>query len=161
MAKYVGQKFGRLTVLEKIEGKGRAKYLVQCDCGTQKILVGNVFIHGKTKSCGCLKREIAKKSIENTYPIADKIHEQARIDGSSAIQLNQKKSKNSTSGFKGVSKMASGSYRAYINVARKQIHLGSFAKLQDAIDARKDAEDKYYKPILDKYEEIRELDHEN
>ena len=42
-------------------------------------------------------------------------------------------------------------YRARIMVCGKNINLGCFSKLEDAIKARKEAEEKYFKPILDKY----------
>ena len=52
-------------------------------------------------------------------------------------------SKNSTTKINGVSQRKDGSYRAYIMVNRKQIHLGVFSDLGDAIQARKDADIKY------------------
>lgn len=45
-----------------------------------------------------------------------------------------------------------GRYRAYITVARKQKALGIFGTLEEAAAARKQAEEKYFKPILEKYE---------
>ena len=75
----------------------------------------------------------------------------AQIDGTVAYTLDSKTSKNSATGVTGVSKMKNGKYRAYINLARKQIHLGVFGTLSEAAQARKEAEEKYYKPILDKY----------
>lgn len=54
-------------------------------------------------------------------------------------------SKNNTSGHSGVSWMNKmKKYRAYIMIDRKQIHLGSFENIEDAIDARKKAEIKYF-----------------
>jgi len=55
----VGQKFGRLLVVEKV-GKskdGRIKWLCKCDCGTEIIVIGTSLKGGNTKSCGCLHRE--------------------------------------------------------------------------------------------------------
>lgn len=55
-------------------------------------------------------------------------------------QLNTSKSKNNTSGYTGVRILPSGKYNAYIMVNRKQIGLGTYTEINDAIQARKDAE---------------------
>jgi len=39
---------------------------------------------------------------------------------------------------------------ANITVKGKRIYLGVFSTLEEAIDTRKDAEEKYYKPAIDK-----------
>lgn len=56
-----GQRFGRWTVLEKVENKnGRdAKFLCLCDCGTKKEVLGKNLRNGQSKSCGCYKNEKA------------------------------------------------------------------------------------------------------
>ena len=43
--------------------------------------------------------------------------------------------KNNTSGFKGVSVMKNGRFRAYISVDRRQVHLGIFDTAEDAFAA--------------------------
>lgn len=58
-----GQKFGRLMV-EKRYGHAKDKHitwLCLCECGKQVIVMGNSLTGGKTKSCGCLQKEIMKK----------------------------------------------------------------------------------------------------
>lgn len=53
-----GQKFGKLTVLEKAQSKnGRTYWLCQCECGNKKEIQTDLLRNGKTKSCGCYKRE--------------------------------------------------------------------------------------------------------
>ena len=59
--------------------------------------------------------------------------------------LNCKISKNNKSGTSGVSfRKDRGKYRSYIMVNRKQIFLGYYKEIKCAIDARKDAEIKYF-----------------
>lgn len=58
-------------------------------------------------------------------------------------QLNTSKSRNNTSGVTGVRILPSGKYNAYITVNRKQIGLGSYATIEEAVDARKKAETDY------------------
>jgi hypothetical protein len=55
----IGNRYGRLTVIIDC-GQNKAKqfkYLVKCDCGESKIIVGSSLITGATKSCGCLRKE--------------------------------------------------------------------------------------------------------
>ena len=57
----VGQKFGRLTVKDKVgyfKSKGGTYYLCDCDCGNKDVKVlGSVLKSGKQVSCGCWRVE--------------------------------------------------------------------------------------------------------
>lgn len=58
-----GQKFGRWTVLSRAGNRVNQKSVTvmwncKCDCGTEKPVSGNSLISGKSKSCGCLNKEI-------------------------------------------------------------------------------------------------------
>lgn len=54
-----GQKFGKLTVLNRAgsDNSKKALWLCKCECGNEKILRGSDLISGKIKSCGCYKTE--------------------------------------------------------------------------------------------------------
>ena len=57
------QRFGRLTVVEKSLSKhGFVSWVCECDCGTECVVSGQELRTGKTKSCGCLRREITSKT---------------------------------------------------------------------------------------------------
>lgn len=61
MAKLIdrtGQKINRLTFIKYV---GNRKWLVRCDCGTEKILSTANIVSGDTKSCGCLNTEKLKE----------------------------------------------------------------------------------------------------
>ena len=49
-----GQKFGRLTLIEKL----KHGWLCICDCGKETKVLGYRLRNGSTKSCGCLRKEI-------------------------------------------------------------------------------------------------------
>lgn len=55
-----GQKFGRWTALERIvkPGKRENYWLCQCECGTIKEVMGRNLRNGRSKSCGCYKKEV-------------------------------------------------------------------------------------------------------
>ena len=53
----IGQRFGKLVVIERAENtkECRAQWLCKCDCGKTKVIKGKYLLNGDTKSCGCLK----------------------------------------------------------------------------------------------------------
>ena len=55
----VGQTFGRLTVIERVENNkdGQAMWKCVCGCGKEVVVSGKNLKNGNTKSCGCLKKE--------------------------------------------------------------------------------------------------------
>jgi hypothetical protein len=57
---------------------------------------------------------------------------------------NSKIKRNNTSGYPGINKFADGKYRVRITVNRKELNIGRFSTLSDAIDARIAAELKHY-----------------
>lgn len=144
----IGKKFGRLTPIERINNKGSARYKCKCDCGKLVTATGSQLLSGKAKSCGCLKSEVSKKNFEKVRDQGYRALEKTKVDGTSLVALDQKLSKNSKTGVKGVSYIEkTGKYRAYINLRRKQIHLGHFDTIEEAKEARKEAEKKYFDPI--------------
>lgn len=58
-----GQRFGKLTVLERGEdqinpsGKKRVRWKCQCDCGNIVLVVGESLRSGASNSCGCGRKE--------------------------------------------------------------------------------------------------------
>ena len=53
-----GKRFGRLTVIEKLNKKGKEwQWRCICDCGEEKIVKGVNLRSGHCLSCGCLKKE--------------------------------------------------------------------------------------------------------
>jgi len=60
----IGQVFERLTVIKEApESKpGRVKYICQCKCGNTTTVNSCNLTSGKTKSCGCLHKEITSRA---------------------------------------------------------------------------------------------------
>ncbi len=54
----IGKRFGRLTVVERVAD---GRWLCACDCGGQNIVRKKHLLHGKIRSCGCLKSELETK----------------------------------------------------------------------------------------------------
>lgn len=63
-----GYRFGRLTVVGPAEsayrpnGKPRRRWHCVCDCGSEKVVLGEALTQGRTLSCGCLQKERTSKA---------------------------------------------------------------------------------------------------
>ncbi len=59
----LGQRFGRLTIIEKAENSktGHTRWLCQCDCGNKIIVLTTNLRRGCTQSCGCYRMECQSK----------------------------------------------------------------------------------------------------
>lgn len=58
----VGQRFGRLTVIERCGSRyGRASWRCRCDCGNEIIATSGNLVE-RTRSCGCYQKDRAKES---------------------------------------------------------------------------------------------------
>lgn len=55
----IGSAFHRLTVLDSFVDSGRTICKVRCSCGVEKSVRQSDLRSGRTKSCGCLSREVA------------------------------------------------------------------------------------------------------
>ena len=63
--KWIGKKFGRLTVIDILghNEKGKIMWLMRCDCGNVRSVCVNNIINGHSTSCGCYVRELFLNSI--------------------------------------------------------------------------------------------------
>jgi hypothetical protein len=69
----IGTRFGRLVVLARADnipthrrGSGRTAWRCICDCGKETIVATESLnpnrVHGRTRSCGCLRKEICREA---------------------------------------------------------------------------------------------------
>lgn len=148
-----GRKFNRLTFM-KFAYRRNDKYYweCKCDCGNLKIVRSDSVIEGKVKSCGCLNVEVRKRK-------AELLMEETRkqlYKGTRVTLLGMASRSNNTTGCVGVRfSRRLGKYIASITIQGKRIHLGCFNEIEDGIKARKEAEEKYFKPIIKEFNEVR------
>lgn len=156
-----GKKFNRLTVLGlgKRNSSGQIQWKCKCNCGNIVFATTTYLKTGHTKSCGCLNKENASKRLKSNSFVEAKNNYRKNnflLEDTSLSLINPKHlRKNNKTGVNGVywdNKLKK--YRARITVKGKSISLGCFKDLEEAKKARKLAEDKYYKPILDKYKKL-------
>lgn len=125
-----------------------------CDCGNVSDIPLYRVTGGYIKQCA----KCARENLDRGYEIS----RNARFEGTSVLCIsNRATNSNNTTGVKGVSRMANGRYRAYINLARKQINLGTFWTLEEAKAAHETAEKSVYKPIIDRWEKAQEENNGN
>lgn len=139
---YIGQTFNRLTLKAYVgKKKGMHYYECLCTCGQTKIVNWNALKPGGTQSCGCLQNERA----------ADFLN-QFLVEGTNLCNLKRGLQSNNSTGVKGVYyDQSKKKFRAYIGLHKKQIKLGYFETLEEAAQARLEAEQLYHQPILEKY----------
>lgn len=136
-----GQKFGKLTVLGPAENIGsRTAWRCQCDCGRETVVKTGHLRSGHTKSCGCLHGPGGPRSaLGLTY-----------IDGTCVEMLAAKTvRRNNTSGVPGVDwRRSKQAWRASICFKGQRYYLGSYRNFEDAVRARKRAEESLHDSFL-------------
>ena len=155
-----GQKFNRLRVLGLGErnSAGQLQWKCKCDCGNIVLVTTTYLKTGHTKSCGCLNREKASNRLQTEKFIKSRENYRKnnflKENTSLALIGSKKVRKNNTSGVTGVNYIKNiKKWNASIFFKGKKINLGYFENIDNAIKARKDAEEKYFKPMLNKYKE--------
>lgn len=156
-SKFVGKKFGEWTVL-KILQEGYAA--CRCSCGTIKNVKLTTLTRGLSISCGCKRMDGRQKQAEATIAQGKQIVADIHAEGLAVKYLGRKTNKNSGTGITGVCltknrKTGEEMYRAYITVNRKQIPLGVYDDISKAIAVRKEAEKKYFAPLQEKVNAIK------
>ncbi len=142
-----GQRFGKLTVIQDFGTQGKNHlWLCRCDCGNEALTTQDHLLHGQTKSCGCLHDSIYKENLR-------------LVAGTSVTKIENRRDKlnsNNTSGCTGVFQQSCHGQKTERWVAQicfqgKRYYLGCYNKLEDAVKARKAAEEQLYDGFLDWY----------
>lgn len=151
MIDLTGSQFGRLTVLCKTNDRAKDRsilYKCQCECGNIVFRTRKHIVHGGTRSCG-----------ECGYR-----HAQVGFREGTTISLiaSPRIYKSNTSGVRGVSFCKRNSkWAAYIYLKRRRIQLGYFERFEDAVKARQNAEETYFKPIIENDRKVLHGNYQN
>lgn len=163
-----GATFGELTVIRRSgstnwKGNKEALYICLCSCGKSTLVSSSNLRTGNTKTCGHRRKELVE-IMNNKENIKKKVSTRRETDwvdnnSLSSISPQRKKSTGKTSSVIGVSKeKKTGKWKAQLMVKGTLVLSARFDNEEDAKAARKKAEDKYFKPILDKYEKEGDYD---
>lgn len=140
-----GQRFGKLTALEPAENIGsRTAWLCRCDCGQKLAITTRQLRAGLRTSCGCDKPE------HDGTPGALGRASLTYVDGTCVEMIRTRPvRRNNTSGVPGVEWVATKQrWRATICFKGKRRYLGSYENFEDAVKARKRAEEDVFDTFL-------------
>ncbi len=146
-----------IELLEMTELRDKTNVVWKCKCFCGKVFYASLrkIKDGKVKSCGCSKIKYTPQNIEKAVKA---FKEKNLKDGTSLLAISHKILKSNTSGTTGVVwRKDRGKWIAQIEFQGKRHFLGSYYSKQDAIAARKAAEEKFFKPVLDKYKKRAEI----
>lgn len=153
MKNLIGKKFGRLTVVRLSENRSHNRENIWeciCQCGGKTKARTSDLQTGHIRSCGCLMIEFANKNVRKAI-------ESDRYKGTKIGRLKAGKPSNNTSGCKGVYwNKNEGKWHARITFKNKVHSLGRYENKEDAIKARKEAEEKFFKPIIEEFNKEKE-----
>ncbi|WP_196602234.1 hypothetical protein [Pectinatus frisingensis] len=135
-----GDTFGYWTIL-----KQSGKYFIcKCICGNIHKVAADRLLNGRSLSCGCQRNK--KRDMDNLQKGWSIVKKLKQAGTNTSYTSLRKINKNSETKITGVSLMKNGKYRAYIVIDRRQIYLGSYLDIKEAIATRKAAEEKYFRP---------------
>ena len=143
-ADIIGQRFHRLTaqyMLLRRDSGGSVLWHCRCDCGKELDVSYNRLVYGNMKSCGCRKKEHDRELQALLTHVA----------GTSVDAIRSKKiPKDNTTGYRGVY-LVRGKYLAKIVFQKKQYFLGTYDRLEDAAEARREAEAELFDRTAEHY----------
>lgn len=66
----IGKRFGAWVVLRAVPQRagGHVAWYCQCECGKTGIVSGDILRLGRSKSCGCLKRDLSRERMRKANP---------------------------------------------------------------------------------------------
>lgn len=149
-----GHRFGRLVAIKEAGYANNHSMIweCECDCGNIVFVTTGDLRHGSTKSCGCLRVDSSRKNAEKLYKWAqtNDLKEHTKLSRLSSTPTSANKS-----GVRGVSyDNKRRMWVAFMKFQSVVVLQDRFAKKEDAIRARREAEEKYFKPILKKYHRV-------
>lgn len=143
-----GQRFGKLDVLAPADNIGtRTAWLCRCECGRETVVTTRDLRRGRRTSCGCDRPEAL------SGPGAAGRASLTYIDGTCVEMVRAGTRRcNNTSGVPGVewSKFKN-RWRATICFKGRRRYLGSYRDFDDAVKARKRAEEELFEPFLKEF----------
>lgn len=139
-----GEQYGHLTVTNAFRKKSKLYAVCKCSCGKEFVVLAKNF--PKVKSCGCAQTRARKKNIQK----AQETFLNGCVENSSVYCIKPKKMlKNNTSGVRGITyDRTAQKWQAQIVFKGKTYKLGRYIDKEDAIKARKMAEEAMFGSFL-------------
>ena len=138
-----GQRFGQLTVIEDSGQRrgGCVLWRCRCDCGREADVYAASPLHGLTRSC-----------LNHEHRV--RMHEYMHYGNDTCVERLTRAGKNEAenkAGFRGLSLMRDGRYRAVITFRKVHYHLGCYRDFDEAVQARLEAERTLHQGYINAY----------
>ena len=144
-ADITGRTFDRLTVLYPLDKRDNSVGVIwrcRCVCGGEVDASYNALMYGNMRSCGCRKKEY-DQALRGYL---------THVDGTCIDSLKSRKTpKNNTTGVRGVCRVGD-KFMAKIVFQKRQYHLGRYDTLEEAAEARREAEKEINGTVVSYYE---------
>ena len=146
-----GQRFGKLIAMAPAENIGRyTAWRCRCDCGQEAVVTTKHLRDGRRTSCGC--------DIKNFGASLDVLGRSSLtyVDGTCVEMIRASTLRcNNTSGVPGVDWLKRKQrWRASICFKGRRHYLGCYQNFDDAVQARKQAEEELFLPFLAGFEDV-------
>lgn len=147
-----GKRFGKLTVLKRLDKKKHDCYvwLCRCDCGNLCEVRTDGLTRGETKSCGCI----------HIASLDDKRRKLYVKDTGLQYVGDYNKPRKSKTGYTGVvydKRRAGNKYYAKVRFQGKYYYLGSAATAEEAYELYKIGKEKIHKEFLENNPEYQPI----
>lgn len=142
-----GQQFGKLIAIRQTDLRKQNSIVweCQCSCGKTAFVCAKSLCSGQTKSCGCHNLEVARTRARQRADADTIAHTRLSF-------LNSTIFTNNSSGIRGVTlHKAASKWAASIGFQKHVYYLGLFENKEDAIRARKIAEETLWKPFIEQF----------
>lgn len=152
----IGKRFGKLTIVE-FAGKNTVRscyWNCRCDCGNYKIVLTEDLRNGRISDCGHVAKEKRSEWLsKNHKDFFNKRYGKTLVEKTDLANISQTKpNSRNKSGVRGVTYDNSRKkWKATLKLRGENLLNKRFDSELEAIKARRQAEEKYFKPILEKY----------
>ena len=141
--KLINKKFGKLTILDAKAENGKIYFWCLCECGNKIWVSSGNLKNGHTNSCGCSRISV--------YKDGSAYREKNYVENTNLKRLTSITNKNNQSGIKGVHFHSQSNKWVAKLTFQRHTYSKEFKNKEDAIKYRKELEEKYFNPILEKY----------
>ena len=150
----IGRRFGKLEVIGRSNKRGSRGartvplWQCRCECGAICYKATDTLTNPDLSMCNdCVGK----------YAMAKRREKAGFVDGTQISRITSNKlSSNNTSGCRGVSfDKRMGLWRARLKFKRKLMNFGSYTNFEDAVKARKEAEQLYFGEFCDEIKKMK------
>ena len=149
---------GKLEIVDNNTGYSSYVWKWKCECGKKIEAPLSRVLDGHPTSCGCISKKIKRQQFKHAISFV-KWYGDTNIDRL-RMTTRCKVQKNNKTGINGINIKYMNNKKYFlvrIGIKKKNIHVGYFKTLEEAIKARELAEIKYHDPIINEYESIQEI----